>query len=162
MDTIFAPGRIEYIKKEKQKGCIFCAGSSREEGLVVHEESTCFVIMNKYPYTSGHLMVVPCRHISDINDADGGELEELMNLTARSVAVLKKAFNPEGFNIGMNLGKAAGAGVDAHLHMHVVPRWYGDTNFMSTIGGARVIPEDLETTSDLLRTLFQDIKGDRR
>ena len=161
METIFAPDRIGYIKKEKPQGCIFCSDSIRDDRLVVHEGRFCFVIMNKYPYASGHVMVVPRRHVGEISDMSAKETQELMELTGLAVEVLKEACTPEGFNVGMNLGKAGGAGVDAHLHMHVVPRWYGDTNFMSTLGDTRVIPEDLDSTSRRLRTLFTD-KGDKQ
>ncbi|HET57322.1 MAG TPA: HIT domain-containing protein [Deltaproteobacteria bacterium] len=154
MDTIIAPGRIKYITGEKKEGCIFCADSLRDERLMLHKGKHCFVIMNKYPYTSGHLMVVPYRHIADIADASTEELMELMNLTGRAVDILRKAFNPEGFNVGMNLGKAAGAGVDEHMHMHVVPRWFGDTNFVTVLGEVRVIPEEIEKTRDLLKSFF--------
>lgn len=161
METIIAPDRIQYIQKKKPRGCIFCGDSIRDDRLVVHEGRFCFVIMNKYPYTSGHVMVVPWRHVAEISDMTAEELQELMELTGRAVEILKEACTPEGFNVGMNLGKAAGAGVDAHLHMHIVPRWYGDTNFISTLSDTRVIPEDLDSTSHRLRTLFAD-KGDKR
>lgn len=154
MDTIIAPERIKYLKNKKTGGCIFCADSLREESLVLHEGPLCHVMMNKYPYTSGHLMVAPRRHVGDINAATEDELLELMNLTGRAVSALTAAFNPEGFNIGMNMGKAAGAGYEDHLHLHVVPRWFGDTNFVTVLGEARIIPEEVEKTRDLLSTLF--------
>jgi len=147
-----APGRMKYIKGEKPDGCIFCGGSAREEDLVLYEGESCYIIMNKYPYTSGHLLVIPFRHVCNMEETNAEEKMEMMELTALCVKTLKEAFAPEGFNIGMNLGKVAGAGVDDHLHIHVVPRWLGDTNFATVLGDVRVIPEDLaETRNTLLR-----------
>lgn len=154
MESIIAPGRMKYLNKKKVGGCIFCADSLREESLVLYEGKLCHVMMNKYPYTSGHLMVAPRRHVGDISTATEDELLELMQLAGRAVNALKSAFNPEGFNIGMNMGKAAGAGYEDHLHLHVVPRWFGDTNFVTVLGEARIIPEEVEKTRDLLSTLF--------
>jgi ATP adenylyltransferase len=152
MDSIMAPGRMKYIKGERPEGCIFCRGSAMEKDLVLYEGTSCYVIMNKYPYTSGHLLVIPFRHVCNMEEMNAEEQMELMGLTTSCVRNLKKAFAPEGFNIGMNLGKAAGAGVDDHLHIHVVPRWLGDTNFSTVLGEVRVIPEDLaETRNTLLR-----------
>ncbi len=150
-----APGRMEYIKGEKPDGCIFCKGSARENDLVLYEGSSCYVLMNKYPYTSGHLLVIPFRHVCNMEETNAEEKIEMMELTATCVRNLKNAFDPEGFNIGMNLGKVAGAGVDDHLHLHVVPRWLGDTNFSTVLGGFRVIPEDLMTTRNTLLQYFQ-------
>ncbi|MCK9275798.1 MAG: HIT domain-containing protein [Syntrophales bacterium] len=155
METIIAPGRADYVRGgDKKNGCIFCIGSAREEKLILHEGETCFVIMNKFPYTAGHVMVAPYRHLSTVTDLVPEEKLELMNLIDRSVLALKKAFNPEGFNIGMNLGKVAGAGVDQHIHIHVVPRWSGDTNFVSVLGDVRIIPEEIENTRDTLKNCF--------
>jgi ATP adenylyltransferase len=110
--------------------------------------------MNKYPYTSGHLMIAPYRHVARIGTVTEDELLELMKLTGQTVEVLTSAFSPEGFNIGLNMGRAAGAGYEDHLHLHVVPRWFGDTNFITVLGETRIIPEEIEKTRDLLRTLF--------
>ncbi|TFG90455.1 MAG: HIT domain-containing protein [Syntrophobacterales bacterium] len=152
MDSIMAPGRMAYIKGDKPDGCVFCRGPAREKDLVLYEGNSCYIIMNKYPYTSGHLLVVPFRHVCDMEETNAEERVEMMELTALCVRNLKKAFEPEGFNIGMNLGKVAGAGVDDHLHLHIVPRWLGDTNFSTVLGEVRVIPEDLaETRNTLLR-----------
>ncbi|MBW2673771.1 MAG: HIT domain-containing protein, partial [Deltaproteobacteria bacterium] len=149
-----------YIKGEKPDGCVFCRGSIREKDLVLYEGKSSYIILNKYPYTSGHLLVVPFRHVCDMEETTAEERMEMMELTALCVKTLKEAFDPEGFNIGMNLGKAAGAGVDDHLHIHVVPRWIGDTNFSTVLGEVRVIPEGLEETRDtLLRYLGKKEEG---
>ncbi len=126
----------------------------RGEELVVCEGKSGFIMVNRYPYTGGHLMIVPFRHLSHLNDLFPEERTELFAFMDLSVRVLTEAMKPEGFNIGMNLGKAAGAGIDDHLHIHVVPRWGGDTNFMSVIGGVRVIPEDVSGTARELRPYF--------
>ena len=154
MDTIIAPGRMAFIKAEKPDGCIFCRESAREQDLVLYEGTDCYVIMDKYPYTSGHLLVTPFRHVGAIEELQMKEKIEMMELTAACVKNLKKAFNPEGFNIGMNLGRVAGAGVDDHLHIHIVPRWLGDTNFSTVLGEVRVIPEDIATTRNILLQYF--------
>ncbi|MCK9230232.1 MAG: HIT domain-containing protein [Syntrophales bacterium] len=154
MESIIAPGRIRYVNRGKTGGCIFCVDSLRDESLVLHEGTSCYVIMNKYPYTSGHLMIAPYRHVARIGTVTEDELLELMKLTGQTVEVLTSAFSPEGFNIGLNMGRAAGAGYEDHLHLHVVPRWFGDTNFITVLGETRIIPEEIEKTRDLLRTLF--------
>ncbi len=160
MDSIMAPGRIQYIRGTKLEGCIFCSGSAREEELVLYDGELCYIIMNKYPYISGHLLVVPFRHICDIERMTAQEKMEMMELIDMAVRVLKKTLAPEGFNIGMNLGKAAGAGVDDHLHIHIVPRWPGDTNFTTVLGEVRVIPEDIAETRNTLLPYFLKKRGD--
>ena len=158
METIFAPWRRAYIRGGKAAaGCILCRDSLREEALVVCEGKTGFVMMNRYPYTGGHLMIVPYRHICCLGDLTPEERLELFALQDLSVRVLTEAMKPAGFNIGMNLGKAAGAGIEDHLHIHVVPRWGGDTNFMSVIGGVRVIPQDVTGTANELRPVFNRV-----
>lgn len=154
MDTIFAPWRKAYMRAEKRDGCVLCRDSLREEELVVHEGKSCFVTVNLYPYTGGHLMIVPYRHLSSLADLADDERLELFALLDLSARVLTEAMNPEGFNIGMNLGKAAGAGIEDHLHLHIVPRWGGDTNFISVIGNVRVIPQDVAETARQLRPFF--------
>lgn len=134
---------MTYIKSAKPQGCIFCRESDMKRDLILYEGKTAFVMMNRYPYVSGHLMVIPYRHTGMLEDLSGDEKREMFDLVSASVEILKKELTPEGFNIGMNLGKAAGAGVEDHLHIHIVPRWVGDTNFMSMVGDIRVIPEDL-------------------
>ena len=155
METIFAPWRSAYIRGEKPVGCVLCRDPLRGEELVVCEGKSSFIMVNRYPYTGGHLMIVPFRHLSRLADLLPAEREELFAFMDLSVRVLTEAMKPEGFNIGMNLGKAAGAGIDDHLHIHVVPRWGGDTNFMSVIGDARVIPEDVSGTARELSPFFK-------
>jgi ATP adenylyltransferase len=154
MDTIFAPWRSAYIRGEKPTGCVLCKDDAREDGLVLCEGKGGYIMVNRYPYTGGHLMIVPFRHLSRLADLLPAEREELFAFMDLSVRVLTEAMKPEGFNLGMNLGKAAGAGIDDHLHIHVVPRWGGDTNFMSVIGEVRVIPEDVSGTARELRPFF--------
>ncbi len=146
---------MEYLMCEKPEGCVFCKSSLRCEDYVVTEGKTCFVMLNRYPYVNGHLMIIPVRHLDDIAELTPGEREEIFGLVDISVKVLKEAMNPQGFNIGMNLGKAAGAGIAEHVHVHVIPRWEGDTNFMSVVGNVRVIPQDLATTAATLIPLFE-------
>jgi ATP adenylyltransferase len=155
MDTIFAPWRMEYIQGEKPEGCVLCKCSIRYENYVIYEGKSCFVMMNKYPYVSGHLMITPLRHIAKIEDLTGEERSEIFSLLDITVRVLKEAMSPQGFNIGMNIGKAAGAGIEEHIHVHVIPRWEGDTNFMSVVNDIRVIPEDIQVTAAKLAPLFQ-------
>ena len=159
MKVVGAPWRMEYIKGKKAEGCIFCRTAGRDEKLVVCEGRSAFIIMNRYPYISGHVMVAPHRHVSGIEDLTGRERLEMFELLDLSLQILKGAYGPQGFNIGMNLGKAAGAGIDDHLHLHVVPRWRGDTNFMSVAGGVRVLPEDLPVTCGKLREALEAGRG---
>lgn len=149
MKTLWAPWRIEYIRGEgKTPGCIFCdkpKEANDRENLILYRGKTCYIIMNRYPYSNGHIMVLPFRHTKMLEDLTSQEKLELMDQIALGMEALK-VFRPDGFNIGMNLGRAAGAGIEDHLHFHVVPRWNGDTNFMPVIGDVRVIPEYLEET----------------
>jgi ATP adenylyltransferase len=134
---------------------VFCdAASGRDDALVVYRGTTSFVILNKFPYNNGHLMVVPNRHIATLNEADGDELAEMMALASRAERAIREAYEPHGLNMGINLGKPAGAGITDHLHMHVVPRWNGDTNFMTVVGETRVLPEELTVTAARLRPVF--------
>jgi ATP adenylyltransferase len=160
MNTIFAPWRMAYIRGEKPEGCVLCRDSIRADDLIAFEGKSAFVMVNRYPYTGGHLMIVPFRHLNRLADILPEERQELFTLVDLSVRVLSEAMKPEGFNIGMNLGKAAGAGIDDHLHIHVVPRWGGDTNFMSVIGNVRVIPEDVTGTCSQLRSFFEQMQGE--
>jgi ATP adenylyltransferase len=162
MDTIFAPWRMAYIRGKKPAGCVLCRDSMRREDLVVCEGKNSFIMVNRYPYTGGHLMIVPLRHLSRLSDLTPEERAELFAFMDLSVQVLAEVMKPEGFNIGMNLGKAAGAGIDDHFHIHVVPRWGGDTNFMSVIGGVRVIPEDTSGTARELRPYFMKFQREVR
>jgi ATP adenylyltransferase len=141
-------------------GCVFCeACSGAEDSLVVFRGAACFVILNKFPYNNGHLMVVPNRHIASLAEAESGELHELMTLARRSELAIREAYAPHGLNMGLNLGKPAGAGILDHLHMHVVPRWNGDTNFMTVVGETRVLPEDLLDTAARLKPIFERLSG---
>lgn len=158
MEQLWAPWRIDYILKQKDEGCIFCikpAENNDKKNLVLHRDKHCFVIMNYYPYNNGHLLVVPYRHIAELTDLSEIENKDLMDLLSRCVEVLKQKMSPHGFNIGMNLGTVAGAGVKDHLHFHIVPRWNGDTNYMPIFGHTKVISEALEKTWEKLREGFK-------
>jgi len=156
---IWSPWRMNYINNhDKHEGCIFCQALEQADGpanLILYRGSQAFIILNRYPYTTGHLMVVPYQHVPDLNALDASIRAELMELVTQSTAVLGRAYQPNGFNIGINLGAAAGAGVIDHVHIHVVPRWVGDANFMSTLGGTRVLPELLEDTYQRMVTTWQ-------
>ena len=154
MRAIYAPWRMAYIKGEKIEGCVFCKESVRDDKFVLFDGRTAFVMLNAYPYTNGHLMIIPFRHVSSLADLFQEERQEIFELMDSSVRALKKAMNPDGFNIGINLGRAAGAGIDDHIHVHVVPRWNGDTNFMSVVSDTRVIPDDLLKTCEQLKSCF--------
>ena len=147
---LWAPWRIEYIKGPKEDECIFC----ERRDYVVFEGELCFVMLNAYPYTSGHVMVSPYEHVPSIEQLGDETLLELMQLVKRSQAAIREAYGPEGFNVGVNQGKAAGAGIEEHVHMHVVPRWGGDTNFMPVIADARVLPQSLDDSLRELRAAF--------
>lgn len=158
MERMFAPWRTAYIRGEKPEGCVLCRDSMRQAELVVCEGKNSYIMVNRYPYIGGHLMIVPLRHLGSLGDLLPVERMELFAFMDLSIQVLTEAMKPEGFNIGINLGKAAGAGVDDHLHIHVVPRWGGDTNFMSIIGEVRVISEDAVGTARELRPYFTKIQ----
>ena len=158
MDFVWSPWRYRYVSSDHDSDrCVFCIeedGQSDEERLVVHRGRTSFVILNRYPYTSGHLLVVPYRHVDSVSDATEDEMAEVISLARHSVGILTNLYSAEGFNVGMNLGGCAGAGIRDHIHMHVVPRWWGDVNFMTTTGETRVLPEDLRTSYRRIRPLF--------
>ena len=144
---LWAPWRLEYIKGPKPEECIFCAGPGAGDDAakyVVRRGEHCFAMLNAFPYNNGHLMVSPYRHVPSVEELDEAELLELMTLTQASLSALRAAYQPEGFNLGVNQGKIAGAGVEDHVHLHVVPRWSADTNFMPVIGDTRVLPQSLE------------------
>ena len=149
MDRLWAPWRLEYVQgADEIEGCVFChaAEGDDEEQLVVHRGERAFVLLNKFPYTSGHLMVAPSRHGAGFADLDEAEALEVHRLATEGIAALTAVFRPEGFNVGWNLGRVAGAGIVDHAHLHVVPRWGGDTNFMPVLADVRVIPEHLVET----------------
>ena len=157
MKHLWAPWRMEYILKEKKEGCIFCEKPKEnqdEKNYILYRGKFCFVILNAFPYNNGHLMIAPYDHIKNIEELKSETLIELMSLCQRSITVLKERMNPQGFNIGINMGKFAGAGILEHVHLHIVPRWEGDTNFMPVISDTRVIPQYLSETYDLLKTGF--------
>jgi ATP adenylyltransferase len=155
MDHIWSPWRMKYIGRQKTpRGCIFCSALKKEDGadnLIVTRGKLAFVILNRYPYTSGHLMVVPYTHVRTMEELDESSLSEVMILIRRAIATINSVYKPEGFNIGANLGTVAGAGIANHIHFHVVPRWGGDTNFMTSVSGTRVLPEDLGDTYQRLK-----------
>jgi len=161
MEFLWAPWRMEYILRvDKQEGCIFCIKPRENDdrgNLILYRGRTCFVILNRYPYNNAHLMIVPYRHTADLSDLSDEERAELMDLLSKSISVLKEKVSPHGFNIGMNLGRIAGAGVHDHLHFHVVPRWEGDTNFMPVVGHTKVMSEALEETWEKLRGGFEKL-----
>jgi ATP adenylyltransferase len=147
----------------RSDSCVFCDALRADDGaaLVVFRGAASFVILNLYPYNNGHLMVVPNRHIGSLAGASSDELSELMELTRRAEIALGEAYSPHGLNVGINLGKPAGAGILDHLHIHVVPRWNGDTNFMTTVGQTRVLPEELAQTAERLRPVFERLAAGR-
>jgi ATP adenylyltransferase len=158
LEHLWSPWRLAYITGGANPGgCVFCNALSdaAASSLIVHRGPTCFVILNLFPYNNGHLMVIPNRHIGSLTAATEEELGELIALTRTCEAVLTEAYGPHGINMGINLGKPAGAGVLDHVHMHVVPRWNGDTNFMTVVGRTRVLAEDLADTAARLRPLFE-------
>jgi len=157
MDHLWTPWRYKYMEQVtagKQPDCIFCDGVAQNndaETLIVYRGAKNFVILNRFPYTSGHVMVVPYKHVAELNLCDAGSLDEMMQLAQRIEKAFQINYKPDGMNLGMNLGKAAGAGVAGHLHLHVLPRWFGDSNFMTVTGETRVHPEELKLTYTRLR-----------
>lgn len=163
MDILWSPWRYDYIRSSSEReadssGCVFCdilkSPASDEEKFIVHRAGFNFVILNVFPYITGHLMVVPYEHLSRISEASKESTDELMDLTKRAQEILGDVYLPDGFNVGMNMGRSAGAGVDSHFHMHVMPRWAGDSNFMTTVAETRTLPESLETTFGKLKGKF--------
>jgi len=159
MNHLWSPWRMTYIENHtKEEGCIFCKAAAMPDGpenLIAYRGERAYVILNRYPYTSGHVMIVPYQHQSILEALDAATRAEMIELTARSMTVLRNIYHPQAFNMGANIGEAAGAGVKEHIHIHVVPRWSGDTNFMSTLANTRVLPEALEDTYYRIRDEFQ-------
>jgi len=158
MERIWAPWRMQFIRMKKPKGCFLCENPARDndvQNYILYRGSSNFVILNSYPYNPGHLMVAPYRHVARLDDLMEEERNEHFKVVSQCVKVLREEFNPEGFNIGMNLGKASGAGVDDHVHTHVVPRWQGDTNFMPVLADVKVMPEALTETYKRLEGKFR-------
>src|SRR5659263_111950 len=160
MEHLWSPWRMKYVTNNETPGkCIFCTAPSEinePDSLIVHLGKLAYVILNCFPYTSGHLMVVPYVHHATIEELHPETRAEMMELVNQSLGILRTVYHPEGFNIGINLGSVSGAGIAEHVHMHVVPRWNGDTNFMSTIGDTRVIPEDLITARDKIKLAWKE------
>ena len=157
MEHLWSPWRLAYITGgPSPEGCVFCSALSEPDAdsLVVFRGRTCYVILNLFPYNNGHLMVIPNRHIASLAAATGDELSELIELTRVAEVAIVETYAPHGLNMGINLGKPAGAGILDHVHMHVVPRWNGDTNFMTVVGRTRVLPEDLAESAARLRPVF--------
>ena len=169
MDHLWSPWRLDYVTgAEKKAGCVFCDAprSSVRDGsraevpaeadpLIVFQGRLAYVILNKYPYSSGHVMVVPYRHLASLAALTADEMQEIGVLTQRCELALAEVYRPDGMNVGVNLGKPAGAGIHEHLHVHVVPRWRGDTNFMTVVGETRVLPEELGVSAQRLRPVFE-------
>jgi len=158
MERLWSPWRLAYVTSASgtPSGCIFCAlHAPGREDLILFSGRTCYVILNLYPYNNGHLMVVPNRHVASLQATTADERQELMELTRIAEMALTEAYTPQGINLGINLGRPAGAGVLDHLHVHAVPRWNGDTNFMTVIGETRVLPEDLAATKQRLQPIFE-------
>ena len=163
MKNLFAPWRLEFITGKRPEGCVFCKlpseRNSSRENLVLHLGERAYVLMNRYPYTAGHLLVIPLRHTSDFTSLSREENLEISDLLRRSLRVLGEVYRPDGFNLGINLGAAAGAGIREHLHWHVVPRWYGDTYFLPVLADTRSIPELLLQSYDRLHPGFVRVPG---
>ncbi|MBZ5605599.1 MAG: HIT domain-containing protein [Acidobacteriia bacterium] len=160
MDHLWSPWRYRYVSSNSpDDACLFCriaAEAKDQENLVLLRAEHNFVLLNRYPYTSGHLMIAPYQHVASLEQAAPAALDEMMRLARLAETALRRVYRAHGFNIGMNIGSSAGAGVADHIHMHVLPRWHGDVNFMTTVGETRVLPEDLETTWEKLRPAVQD------
>jgi len=160
MDVLWAPWRMEYVLENDKSGdCIFCVDKGEdvdelEQRLILYAGKFSMVMMNRYPYNNGHLLLAPMKHTGELDDLEQEELSDLMKVTRSVISILKDVMNPDGFNVGINLGLVAGAGVEEHLHIHIVPRWNGDTNFMAVLGETRVIPEHLLETYRKLRPHF--------
>jgi len=157
---IWAPWRIDYILGSRPHSCPFCsieAGSASPESLVLAVQEHTHVILNRFPYSGCHILVCPHRHVANLEDLSDAEYGQLMTLVRASTAAIKSVCNPQGLNVGINLGAAAGAGIEEHLHFHVVPRWSGDTNFMTAVGDTRVMSQDLEHAWNMLRPVFEPL-----
>jgi ATP adenylyltransferase len=156
---MWAPWRMEYILADKADSCIFCDALSEQADLTLYKDRTTMVMMNKYPYINGHLLASPVRHLQTLDQLTRDEKGDLLEIVERSITILQQQMNPDGFNVGLNLGRVAGAGVEEHLHFHIVPRWFGDTNALTVFGEVRVIPEHLQATFSNLKPLFNELKN---
>ena len=159
MKVVWAPWRMEYVGSDQtNEGCIFCPGNDRtqdEKRLILYRGEWSIVLMNRFPYNNGHLLIAPLRHSSSFDSLSPDEKLDLFNMVERSMSVLREVMDPAGFNIGMNVGKVAGAGVEDHMHFHIVPRWSGDTNYMTVLGEVRIIPEHIQATHEKLLPFFK-------
>lgn len=166
MDHLWTPWRSTYIKAERDKSqCIFCYAASSthdQETLVVHRAEFCFVLLNRYPYNTGHLMIAPYQHVSRLLALEDAVTAEIMRLARVAEAVLEQTYKPHGMNFGLNLGEAAGAGIEQHLHLHALPRWKGDANFMTTVADTRVLPESLQETYAKVSAAFSSLTSTRK
>ena len=163
-DILYSPWRLQYVLSKKSEECIFCVKPSEDNDkkhLILYRSESCFVIMNIFPYNNGHLMVVPTKHVPTLNGLNKEEINDLFETVQLCENVITKVYSPDGMNIGMNLGKAAGAGIDEHIHVHIVPRWNGGVNFMSAIGGTRVIPESFDQAYSKLKEQFDNAKTEK-
>ena len=168
LKVLWAPWRYSYVTKaskqnNRDRKCIFCEAprKSDEESLIVYRSTHSYIIMNLYPYNTGHVMVVPFRHVASIEELSDEELLDLMRTTKIALKIIRMAYNPDGFNIGVNIGRVAGAGIEDHVHIHVVPRWNGDTNFMPVIAGVKVIPQDIRSSFKMLREAVNKLHNDK-
>jgi ATP adenylyltransferase len=162
MKRLFSPWRMKYIQNTKNnaEGCIFCSALEKldnEQNLVIARGKVSFVMLNLFPYTSGHMMVAPFDHRPNLDDLSPTSRAEVMELVSQCIVVLRKVYHPQAFNVGANIGEAAGAGVPGHVHLHIVPRWAGDTNFMSTVGEVRVLPESIQQTYSRVHAAWQEL-----
>ncbi len=158
MQTMWAPWRMDYILGDKEDGCIFCKALSTDDDLTLFKGRKTMVVMNKFPYINGHLLVAPTRHVAGLSQLDGPEKEALLATVDQGVEILKEVLGPDGFNVGLNLGRVAGAGVEEHLHFHIVPRWFGDVNALTVFADIRVIPEHIQATFDNLKPFFDKLE----
>lgn len=165
MEHLWAPWRMQYVTGEKADCCVLCAAPNAPEetgAYLLYRGEHNYVILNRFPYNSGHLMVVPYEHQHDFTALSAAQLAEMMDIVQGVIEAFRCCLQPEGVNLGMNLGQAAGAGIDDHVHLHLVPRWCGDTNFMSTVGGTRVVPQSLEASAALVGPVLQEIMARRQ
>jgi len=158
-DVLYSPWRMKYILSKKEEKCIFCirpSSDNDEKHFILYRSQHSFVILNLFPYNNGHLMAIPYKHVSKLNDLNKEEISDLFETVQLCEKVMHRAYSPDGLNIGLNLGRSAGAGIDTHLHVHIVPRWNGDVNFMTAVCATRVIPESFEKTYELLKEHFEN------
>lgn len=165
MEHLWAPWRMAYIEgNSEEQGCIFCNRLKQDDdfdALILGRGKRSFLMLNRYPYTNGHMMAVPVAHVASLEQLSDADQAELMQMTSRAVSILRAAYEPDGFNVGVNIGEAAGAGIVDHVHVHIVPRWNGDTNFMAATASTRVLPESLEESYRRLKQAWQEQTGNR-